>query len=216
MRKRAYPFPVNPKNPPNPGSDNKQLFLIMDFMPDIEPSLKTLKEDGIILYPTDTIWGIGCDATQPTAVEKILSLKKRPEKKALIVLIADEKDLFHYTSQPDPAVLQYLEKSEKPTTVIYEGMINLAENLSEDSTIAIRLVKDSFCRHLIRRLKKPLVSTSANISGEKAPRFFNEISVDIRLGVDYIVKYRQDDLSIHQPSSLIKFNRDGTINVIRP
>jgi L-threonylcarbamoyladenylate synthase len=94
-------------------------------------------------------------------------------------------------------------------------MINLAENLSEDGTIAIRLVKDSFCRHLIRRLKKPLVSTSANISGERAPRFFNEISGEIKSGVDYIVQYRQDDLSIHQPSSLIKFNRDGTINVIR-
>jgi L-threonylcarbamoyladenylate synthase len=188
----------------------------MDFMPDIEPALKTLKGGGIILYPTDTIWGIGCDATLPTAVEEILFLKNRPEKKGLIVLIADEKDLFHYTSQPDPAVLQYLEKLEKPTTVIYEGMINLAENLSEDGTIAIRLVKDSFCRHLIRRLKKPLVSTSANISGESAPRCFNEISPEIKEGVDYIVKYRQDDLSIQQPSSLIKFNRGGTIKVIRP
>src|SRR5262249_39800922 len=122
----------------------------MDFMPDIEPCLSALRRGGIILYPTDTIWGIGCDATNEVSEEKILALKNRPEKKGLIVLIADEKDLFHYTSQPDPAVLHFLEKTEKPTTVIYEGMINLAENLSEDGTIAIRLVKDPFCRHLIR------------------------------------------------------------------
>jgi L-threonylcarbamoyladenylate synthase len=187
----------------------------MDFMPEIEPCLNTLKQGGIILYPTDTIWGIGCDATQESAVERILSLKKRPEKKGLIVLIADEKDLLHYTSQPDPAVYHFLEKTKKPTTVIYEGMINLAENLSEDGSIAIRLVKDPFCTHLIRRLKKPLVSTSANISSLPAPRFFEEISTDIRDAVDYIVKYRQDDHSIHQPSSLVKFNRNGTITIIR-
>jgi L-threonylcarbamoyladenylate synthase len=188
----------------------------MDFMPDIEPCLKTLKEGGIILYPTDTIWGIGCDATNEYAVDKILTLKKRPEKKGLIVLVADEKDLFHYTSQPDPAVLHYLERTEKPTTVIFEGMINLAENLSEDGSIAIRLVQDSFCSHLIRRLKKPLVSTSANISAQASPRFFEEISAEIRKGVDYIVKYRQDDHSIREASSLVKFNRDGTVAVIRP
>jgi L-threonylcarbamoyladenylate synthase len=188
----------------------------MDFMPDIEPCLTALRRGGTILYPTDTIWGIGCDATQEAAVEKILSLKNRPEKKGFIVLIADEKDLFHYSSQPDPAVLNYLERTEKPTTVIYEGMVNLAENLSEDGTIAIRLVKDSFCRHLISRLKRPLVSTSANISGQPAPGFFDEISPEIRAGVDYIVKYRQDDRSVKQPSSLIKFNPDGTVSVIRP
>ena len=188
----------------------------MDFLTDIENCLVALRHGGIILYPTDTIWGIGCDATNKSAVEKVLSLKKRPEEKGLIVLIADERDLLHYTSQPDPAILNYLEKTEKPTTIIYEGMVNLAENLSEDGSIAIRLVKDSFCSQLIRRLKKPLVSTSANISGTSTPRFFGEISNEIRTGVDYIVKYRQDDRALHQPSSLVKFNRNGTITVIRP
>lgn len=188
----------------------------MEFIDDIEASLAVLRKGGIILYPTDTIWGIGCDATNPEAVNKIFNLKKRPEKKALIVLMADQRDILQYVSEPDPHVAEYLKTVQKPTTVIYKGMIHLAENLSEDGTIAIRLVKDAFCRQLIKRLRKPLVSTSANSSGSKAPGFFKEIGEEIKTGVDYIVKYRQDDEKIHEPSTLIKPNPDGTVSVIRP
>lgn len=188
----------------------------MEFIDDIEASLAVLRKGGIILYPTDTIWGIGCDATNPDAVAKIFNLKKRPEKKAMIVLMADHRDIFQYVSEPDPQLAEYLKTVQKPTTVIYKGMIHLAENLSEDGTIAIRLVEDAFCRQLIKRLRKPLVSTSANTSGSKAPGIFGEIGGDIKLGVDYIVKYRQDDQTIHEPSSLIKLNPDGKVTVIRP
>jgi L-threonylcarbamoyladenylate synthase len=188
----------------------------MDFVQDIEHCLRVLREGGIILYPTDTIWGIGCDATNPEAVTRIFNLKKRPEKKALIVLMADERDIIQYVSAPDPQVAEYLKTVHKPTTVVYKGMIHLAENLSEDGTIAIRLVEDAFCRQLIKRLRKPLVSTSANASGFKAPATFKEIGDEIKSGVDYIVKYRQDDQAIREPSSLIKPNPDGTVTVIRP
>ncbi|MFI5155176.1 MAG: L-threonylcarbamoyladenylate synthase, partial [Chitinophagales bacterium] len=169
-----------------------------------------------ILYPTDTIWGIGCDATNPEAVNKIFNLKKRPERKGLIVLMADQKDIIHYVSAPDPQVSEYLKTVHKPTTVIYKGMVHLAENLSEDGTIAIRLVGDAFCRQLIKRLRRPLVSTSANFSGAKAPGLFKDISEEIKAGVDYVVKYRQEDETIREPSSLVKANPDGTVTVIRP
>ncbi len=188
----------------------------MDYSEDIEQCLEVLRRGGLILYPTDTIWGIGCDATDAKAVERIFRLKSRPEKKGLIVLVADPRDILHYVSHPDPAVAQYLETVSKPTTVIYEGMIHLAENLSEDGTSAIRLTTDPFCRHLIKRLRHPLVSTSANLSGSPAPQSFGRIADSIKSGVDYVVKYRQDDESPREPSSLVKWNADGTVTVIRP
>lgn len=188
----------------------------MDFVPDIEHCLQILKKGGLILYPTDTIWGIGCDATNESAVQKIFSLKRRPEKKAMIILLADPRDILKYVSQPDPRIFNYLDAVEKPTTVIYEGAIGLAESLvPSDGSIAIRLVKDVFCRQLIKRFRKPIVSTSANISGEPAPRYFDEISDDVRSEVDYAVHYRQQDKTLQQPSAVIKWNKDGTATVIR-
>ena len=131
------------------------IHLRMDFTPDVENCLLTLRSGGLILYPTDTIWGIGCDATDAAAVKKIYELKKRPESKSLIVLLADEKDLLRYVTQPDLQVLDYLRTTTKPTTVIYKDPVGLADNLvSADGTIAIRLVKDDFCRHLVKRLRK--------------------------------------------------------------
>jgi L-threonylcarbamoyladenylate synthase len=187
----------------------------MDFTPDVENCLNTLRNGGLILYPTDTIWGIGCDATDAAAVKKIYGLKKRPESKSLIVLLADEKDLLRYVTQPDLQVLDYLRTTTKPTTVIYKDPVGLADNLvSTDGTIAIRLVKDEFCRHLVKRLRKPIVSTSANISGEAAPAFFSEISDEVKHGVDYIVQYRRDDGSPKQASSVIKWE-NGKITVLR-
>jgi len=187
----------------------------MDFTPDVENCLITLRSGGLILYPTDTIWGIGCDATDAAAVKKIYELKKRPESKSLIVLLADEKDLLRYVTQPDLQVLDYLRAAQKPTTVIYKDPVGLADNLiSDDGTIAIRLVKDDFCRHVIKRLRKPIVSTSANISGDPAPVSFSGITNEIKQGVDYIVQYRQDDASPKQASSVIKWE-NGKITVLR-
>jgi L-threonylcarbamoyladenylate synthase len=187
----------------------------MDFTRDVENCLNTLRNGGLILYPTDTIWGIGCDATDAASVTKIYTLKKRPETKSLIVLLADEKDLLRYVTQPDLQVLDYLRTVEKPTTVIYKDPVGLAGNMiSADGTIAIRIVKDDFCRHVIKRFRKPIVSTSANFSGEAAPASFAEVPEGIKQGVDYIVAYRQDDTSPKQPSAVVKWD-NGVITVLR-
>lgn len=178
----------------------------MDFNQDIENCLKVLEKGGLILYPTDTIWGIGCDATNESAVSRIFALKKREESKAMVVLLANERDLMKYVAHPDPAVFDFLKEVEKPTTIIYDGALGFADNLlAKDGSIGIRIVKDDFCRHLIKRFRKPLVSTSANISGHSAPSRFSEISEEILKGVDYIVHYRQDDTGLHSPSSIIKW-----------
>src|ERR1700755_992541 len=144
---------------------------MINFENDIKQCLDILQRGGLILYPTDTIWGIGCDATNEAAVEKTYKIKTRPPAKSLIILLADERDILQYVANPDMRVFDYLQTTQKPTTVVYEGAIGLAGNLvPADGTIAIRLVTEPFCRHLIKRLKKPLVSTSANLSGEPAPQ----------------------------------------------
>jgi L-threonylcarbamoyladenylate synthase len=189
----------------------------MEFQHDIERCLDVLRAGGLILYPTDTIWGIGCDATRPDAVKKVFDLKQRAETKGLIVLVADERDVLKYASQADLRVFDFLHTTQKPTTVIYEGPIGLADNLvAPDNTVAIRIVGEPFCKHLIKRFRKPIVSTSANISGRAAPPFYAEIEEDIRQGVDHVVQYRQDDRSPGQPSAVVKWNRDGSYTVLRP
>jgi len=188
----------------------------MNFETDIEQCLKTLSDGGLILYPTDTVWGIGCDATNEKGVEKIYSLKKRPDEKAMIVLVAEEKDVLQYTAAPDLAVFDYLQKANRPTTVIYEGAIGLAANLvAADGSIAIRICKEPFCKQLIKRFRKPIVSTSANISGSAVAGSFIDISTEIKKEMDYIVQYRQDDTIAAFPSSLIRWYH-GQIEVLRP
>jgi L-threonylcarbamoyladenylate synthase len=188
-----------------------------DFENDIAASLTALHSGGLILYPTDTVWGIGCDATNPEAVRKVYELKQRAETKSLIVLVTNQRDILKYSSQPDLRIFDFLKTVQRPTTVIYEGAIGLAPNLiNADGTIAIRLVGDTFCRHLIRRSRKPLVSTSANRSGDPAPASFKDIAAEIKAGVNYIVQYRQDESTPKQPSSVVKWNADGTATVIRP
>ncbi|MFI5188256.1 MAG: L-threonylcarbamoyladenylate synthase [Chitinophagales bacterium] len=183
-----------------------------DFTNDIERCVKVLKNGGTILYPTDTIWGIGCDATNPEAVKKIYELKKRRDEKALIILVAGEKEILQYVAQPDLKVFDYLKTVKKPTTVVYEGAIGLADNLvGEDSSIAIRICKDEFCKHLMNRFKKPIVSTSANISGQPFPKRFSEISEEIKKNVDYIVSYKQSDTTIAEPSALIMWKKGNPI-----
>lgn len=190
---------------------------MMDFETDITSALQALRTGGLILYPTDTIWGIGCDATDAEAVARAYALKQREAAKSLIVLLADEKDILRYTSQPDLRIFDYLRTVGKPTTVIYEGAIGLAPNLvNADGTIAIRLVEDPFCRHLVKRFRKPLVSTSANVSGKSAPAFFHEIDTRIKEGVDYIVNHRRDDRIPREPSAIIKWNTQGAPTIIRP
>ena len=187
----------------------------MRFEKDIEKCLDTLKAGGLILYPTDTVWGIGCDATNEKAIEKIYKLKKRSDEKAMIVLVAAVKDILQHVASPDLSLFDYLDKSAKPTTVVYEGALGFAHNLvAKDGSIAIRICKDEFCRHLIKRFRKPIVSTSANISGKPTPEFFKEISEEIKSGVDYIVQHKQQDETSAQPSSLIKWN-NGNVTILR-
>ena len=187
-----------------------------NFEKDIEECLKVLHSGGLILYPTDTVWGIGCDATNEAAVEKIYALKQRPDNKAMIVLLADERDVLKYVAAPDLQVFDYLEKATKPTTVIYKGAIGFADNLvGADGSIAIRICKDDFCKHLLKRIRKPLVSTSANISSQPTAKIYREINQEIKDGVDYIVNYRQDDERIVPPSSVIKWS-NGKVEVLRP
>lgn len=188
----------------------------MNFEHDIENCLSVLHAGGLILYPTDTVWGIGCDATQADAVEKIYQLKKRPDSKSMIVLVADEKDILQYVAAPDLQIFDYLHNVHKPTTVVYEGIIGVAENLiGADGTLAIRICQDAFCRNLIKRFRKPIVSTSANISGQPTPPFFNKIREEIKKGVDYVVQYRQSDTTPTVPSSVIKWV-NGEVLVLRP
>jgi L-threonylcarbamoyladenylate synthase len=189
----------------------------LDFQKDIEQCLAVLQAGGLILYPTDTIWGIGCDATNPDAVNKVYALKQRAETKSLIVLMTDERDVLKYTSQADLSLFDFLQTVTKPTTIIYDGPVGLADNLTgADNTIAIRLVQDPFCRHLIKRFRKPIVSTSANISGQPAPAFFGQVDERIREGVDHVVVYRQDDETARAPSAILRWNKDGKVTVIRP
>jgi L-threonylcarbamoyladenylate synthase len=187
----------------------------MDFENDIQNCLTVLKNGGTILYPTDTIWGIGCDATNKKAVERIYQLKKRSDEKALIVLVAEERDVLRYVATINLAVFDYLKQNQKPTTVVYDGAIGLAENLvGKDGSVAIRISNDVFCKHLIKRFQKPIVSTSANMSGQPAAKLFPDITGEIKDAVDYIVKYRQNDKTLAGPSSVIKWN-NGAVTILR-
>jgi L-threonylcarbamoyladenylate synthase len=189
----------------------------MDFTIDIEHCLKVLQDGGLILYPTDTIWGIGCDATNAEAVKKIYEIKNRAETKSMIVLVAEEKDVLKYIAHPDMRVFDYLQQLQKPTTVIYDGAIGLADNLiGPDGSIALRIVQDTFCRHLIKRFRKPIVSTSANISGQDTPACFAKISKEIIDSAGYVVKYRQEEKKPAKPSALIRWTKQGTVEVVRP
>ena len=181
---------------------------------EIERSYKTLKNGGIILYPTDTIWGIGCDATNKEAVKKIYSLKKRSKNKALIILIAEYTNLYKLIDKVSPNAHKEM-NNEKPTTVIFNNVKNVStEILAEDGSAAIRLANDNFCQRLIIKLGQPIVSTSANISGGPNPEIFSDINNELKENVDYIVNLRQDEI-MNKPSSIIKINIDGSIKKIR-
>lgn len=189
--------------------------LMKDFTNDLEQCLRVLESGGVILYPTDTIWGLGCDATNSEAVAKVLSIKHRDNDKGIIVLLATERDVLQYTANPDLEVFDYLKTTTKPTTVIYENGLGVADKvLNEDGTIAIRLVQEDFCRHLLKRFKKPIVSTSANIHGKPSPHTFPEVDIEIKNNVEYVVQFRQDEKELFEPSSIIRW-KNGQIDIIR-
>jgi len=188
----------------------------MDYREDINGALKALREGGVILYPTDTIWGLGCDATNQQAVEKIFAIKKREESKSLIILVNGYQMLERYVVNIPEVAASILEVADKPITIIYPLGKNLAPAvLSADGSVGIRICSDGFCNELITRFRKPIVSTSANISDAPSPRNFQEISEEILGSADYVVKHRQWETEIKTPSSVIKVDNDGVILILR-
>lgn len=183
---------------------------------EIKKTCEVLRRGGLILYPTDTVWGIGCDATNEEAVAGVYRIKRRADHKALIVLMDTAARLDDYVTDFPEIALDLIEVSEKPLTIIYPGARNLAPNLTaEDGSVGIRITKERFSQALCRAFKRPLVATSANISGEVSPRNFSEISREILLAVDYVVDYRRDENIRSTPSSIIKLGRKAQIEIIR-
>lgn len=182
---------------------------------EINKCISVLEKGGLIVYPTDTIWGIGCDATNEIAVQKIFSLKQREDSKTLICLVSNDAMLEKHIEKVPEVAYDIINLSIKPTTIIYDSPKGVAKNLiASDDTLAIRIASDKFCQYLINKFKKPVVSTSANISGQPTPKSFNEITGQILKGVDYVVNlHRNDNKGV--PSSIIKLGNDGTVKVIR-
>ncbi len=195
---------------------------------DLAEALRVLRSGGIIVYPTDTVWGIGCDATNAEAVQKIYRLKQREDSKSMLVLLDSEAKLNYYISEVPEAAWTLLEATDegvngltdegvKPLTLIYPGARNIAPNLlAEDGSIGIRITNEPFTKALCAQLKHPIVSTSANISGHPTAHFYKEIEKEILEGADYVCRFRREDECPHEPSTIIKLNADGTFKIIRP
>ncbi|MDI1317116.1 L-threonylcarbamoyladenylate synthase [Flavobacterium sp.] len=187
----------------------------MDLNSEVHKAFEVIQNGGIILYPTDTVWGIGCDATNAEAVEKIYALKQRAESKSMIVLMNGEKMLYNVFKEIPEAAWQIMDLSEKPTTLILDNPRNVAPNIiADDKTLGVRIVKEPFCFKLMERMKKPLVSTSANISGMFAPKSFKEIAPEIIKGVDYVVNLHHEKIC-KNPSTIIKLSLDHQVKIIR-
>ncbi|MGD2036013.1 MAG: L-threonylcarbamoyladenylate synthase [Bacteroidales bacterium] len=183
---------------------------------DLGSAVEVLSRGGLILYPTDTVWGIGCDATNPEAVETIYTLKRREDAKSMLILVDTEVRLQQYVQEIPEIARELIEVSDRPLTLIYPNAKNLARNLiAEDGSIGIRIPKDEFCIRLIKAFRRPVVSTSANLSGEKPPDIFEGISREIRDGVDYVVSWRQEDPVPGKPSSIIKLQTNGVFSILR-
>ncbi|WP_046759212.1 L-threonylcarbamoyladenylate synthase [Kordia jejudonensis] len=182
---------------------------------EIQKTFDQLQSGNTILYPTDTVWGLGCDATNAEAVAKIYALKKREENKALICLVSDIRMLARYIEEIPEVAYELLEAADRPTTIIYDNPIGIADNLvASDKTLAIRIPDDEFCQKLIRKFKRPIVSTSANISGQPTPKNYQEISAEILKGVDYVVNL-QSEKKASKPSTIIQLRSNGEIKIIR-
>ena len=182
---------------------------------EIDKAIAVLENGGLILYPTDTVWGIGCDATNEEAVNKVYKLKQRKDSKALICLVANDAMLERHISEVPEVAYDIMDLSTKPTTIIYDDPKGVAKNLiAEDNTLAVRVASDKFCQYLINKFKKPIVSTSSNISGQPTPKQFSEIDEVVLKGVDYIVNLYQDKIA-NAPSVIIKLSNDSSVKVIR-
>jgi len=188
---------------------------LSDINGEVHKAFEIIQQGGIILYPTDTVWGIGCDATNAEAIAKIYKLKQREESKSMIVLMNGEKMMYNVFKEIPETAWQILDLSEKPTTLILDKPRNIAPNLiAPDNTLGIRIIKEPFCFKLLERMKKPLVSTSANISGKPTPFTFKEIGKEILNGVDYVVNLNHDSPA-GRPSVIIKLGNDSQVKVIR-
>ena len=186
------------------------------YSKDIKEAVEVMKKGGVILYPTDTIWGIGCDATNKDAVKRIYEIKRREESKAMICLADSDNRIQRYVRDVPDVAWDVMTLSTKPTTVIVDRADGLADNLiAEDGSIAVRITQEEFSKELCYRMQKPIVSTSANISGEKAPQNFCDISEEIKNAVDYVCKSRRNEHQPHQPSSIIKLTKNGDVTIIR-
>ncbi|MEY5068554.1 MAG: hypothetical protein RLZ47_416 [Bacteroidota bacterium] len=183
---------------------------------EVNKALEVLKAGGIILYPTDTVWALGCDATNEAAVTKLLGLKKKTESGGLIILLDQENKLQSYVREVPDIAYDLIEYTNKPITIIYSGAKNLAQNvINDDGSIGMRIVQHDFCKQLLQRFRLPIVSTSANISGKAAPANFSEIDPVIIDGVDYVVNWEQDDLTPKTPSTIMKLEPGGRFVFIR-
>ncbi len=182
----------------------------------INRAVEVMREGGIILYPTDTVWGIGCDASSPEAVEKIYALKRSENKKSMLILCSSVDNVLRYSSSAPAIAFEVMDVIDKPTTVILPGATGVAANLiPEERTIGVRVPNHEFCQQLLRRFGRAIVSTSANISGEATPLYFNDISPEIIAGVDYIVDKKFEGEPTRLPSSIIAFNSLGGVSIIR-
>ena len=191
-------------------------FIRIDMQEEIKKAIEVLRAGGVILYPTDTVWGLGCDATDVEAVKRVFEIKRRADTKAMLVLIDNPAKLQSYVEEVPDMAWDLIELSEKPLTIIYPQAKNLAPNLvAEDKTIGIRVTKETFSRNLCAQFRKPIVSTSANISGNATPSNFSQITDEIKLAVDYVVNYRQEDVSKPKPSSIIKLGKGGLFQLVR-
>lgn len=187
-----------------------------DLKQEIEAAVKVLKEGGVILYPTDTVWGIGCDASDKDAVARVFEIKEREDAKSLITLVADADMIGRYVKVIPPMAIELLEVNDKPMTIIYPGAMGLAENVvAEDGSVGIRVPQSEFCRQLCRRFGGAIVSTSANISGEETPASFEDINASILDAVDHIVDPCYEDGATGVSSQVIKVGLDGEVKVIR-
>jgi len=183
---------------------------------EIKKAMDVLHKGGIILYPTDTIWGIGCDATNPEAIEKIYNLKGRDPEKSMLILVDYPARVERYVEDMPEVAWDLIEVADKPLTIIYSNVINLPENLiASDGSIGIRVTKDKFCQQLITRFKRPIVSTSANYSQKPSPANFKEIDPQLIQSVDYVVNWRQEEKQKASPSGIIKLGPSGEVKVIR-
>ncbi len=188
----------------------------MEYEKDLQEALAVIRNHGVILYPGDTIWGLGCDVSDELAVQRLFEIKQRDVNKRFVILMTDTKQLMKYLADPPPDLSDILTAFSRPTTVVYSHAINLPDSIiSEDGTVAIRLTKDPFCRSLIKRLRQPIVSTSANVSGKASPQTFSDIDEEIKSRADYVVKWRQEEVEPQQASDIFKLDSQGNLHRLR-